>query len=311
MTPQERLELETQHQRRLTEAVEGRDPKIDNSWPKVYELWLKHYAALVEAEWSAAIDRGLPPREVHAHLVKTKRDLLRFAAWNDLMPPEWKHCWLLRPKEMPALRRYLNRHLTADISRLVNIAYEHEKTKPIEERQDYPNLERLQTSSMPSPDMLTEMQVEPSINVLTRIERNVPPNEKNPKRPPSCAKPSPASWDQLEITFLCDHRVQIRIGAWSETLNYNEFGFGDKRGRGRGDNPNRQWSLLRDLAQANGTLPKTDRKGGDLGAFEKKIERIRKVIQKYCPQTKGDPLPCEDQAYKALCKINCSASFKT
>ncbi|MGI9074286.1 MAG: helix-turn-helix domain-containing protein [Bryobacteraceae bacterium] len=118
MTPQERLKLKRQHQREVAEAVGGHDPEIDNSWPKVYKLWLKYYAALLEAEWSAAIDRGLPPREVHAHLVKRKRDLLRLTEWSDLMPLGWKHCWFLRPKEMPALWKYLNRHLTADISHL-------------------------------------------------------------------------------------------------------------------------------------------------------------------------------------------------
>ncbi|MGI9071085.1 MAG: hypothetical protein ACR2JB_07135 [Bryobacteraceae bacterium] len=61
MAPQERLKLDRQHQEKLQKAVGNRDYGADNRWPVVYELWAKYYLRLLESEWSAAINRELPP----------------------------------------------------------------------------------------------------------------------------------------------------------------------------------------------------------------------------------------------------------
>jgi hypothetical protein len=58
-----------------------------------------------------------------------------------------------------------------------------------------------------------------------------------------------ASWEDIEILFLSDHRVQIRDGAKQETYNYEELGFADGRvKRGKTPKPNRAWAILRETA---------------------------------------------------------------
>ena len=59
-----------------------------------------------------------------------------------------------------------------------------------------------------------------------------------------------ASWEQIEITFLSDERVQIRRGKSIETRNYAEFGFQD----GRNQIPNRAWETLRRFGELRGII---------------------------------------------------------
>lgn len=59
-----------------------------------------------------------------------------------------------------------------------------------------------------------------------------------------------ASWQDIEISFLSDERVQIKIGSHSETRNYAEMGFSDQRN----GKPNQQWGILRSLARARGSI---------------------------------------------------------
>ncbi len=56
----------------------------------------------------------------------------------------------------------------------------------------------------------------------------------------------PQEWEDLEISFLSEERVQIMIGDQTETRNYGELGFMDKRG----GKPNQAWGLRRTLAMA-------------------------------------------------------------
>jgi hypothetical protein len=55
-----------------------------------------------------------------------------------------------------------------------------------------------------------------------------------------------AKWEDITITFLSDVRVQISIGDTTESRNYAEMGFADRRT----SNPNSAWALMRDLAES-------------------------------------------------------------
>jgi hypothetical protein len=74
-----------------------------------------------------------------------------------------------------------------------------------------------------------------------------------------------SNWEDVEIEFLSDERVQIWTGSKSETRNYGEMGFADKRD----GKPNQSWVILRTLAQLGGTL-------ADSAAVRKKWPAVEK-----------------------------------
>ena len=67
-----------------------------------------------------------------------------------------------------------------------------------------------------------------------------------------------ATWEEIEILFLSDERVQILNGTNRETRNYAEFGFAD----GRTSGPNQAWGALRAMAQQRGVLQVVDPRSG-------------------------------------------------
>jgi hypothetical protein len=114
-------------------------------------------------------------------------------------------------------------------------------------------------------------------------------------------------WEQIEITFLSDERVQIRGGKNIETRNYAEFGFQD----GRSKNPNRAWETLRRLAELRGII--RDGAQGRLPwpKVEKRVQEIRKVFREHFGVS-SDPLPfVEGTGYQARFKICCGPSYRT
>jgi hypothetical protein len=114
------------------------------------------------------------------------------------------------------------------------------------------------------------------------------------------------SWDEIEIVFLSDERVQIWYGRQPETCNYDEMGFVDRRN----GTPSQSWILLRALAQNQGQIPTTGRSARPSAAFEKRIERTRKLLQTFFGLSE-DPLPLEKGVgYRLRCKIGCAPSFE-
>ncbi|HXJ12283.1 MAG TPA: hypothetical protein VNH19_08415, partial [Candidatus Limnocylindrales bacterium] len=113
------------------------------------------------------------------------------------------------------------------------------------------------------------------------------------------------SWEEVEITFLSDERVQIATSSDTETRNYAEFGFED----GRTKSPNLAWVTLRALAELNGTIRQA--KDSDWAAVEKRMQEIRRVFRKHF-NLSGDPIPfVEGTGYRARFKISCAPSFKS
>lgn len=115
-------------------------------------------------------------------------------------------------------------------------------------------------------------------------------------------------WQSIEILFLSDHRIQIRVNGKSmEALNFAEFGFAD----GRTQNANKAWELLRVLAEERGIIRDGKAVGEDWSKVEKRIQEIRKVLREYFGLP-NDPIPfVVGTGYQSLFKISCARSFHT
>jgi hypothetical protein len=118
-------------------------------------------------------------------------------------------------------------------------------------------------------------------------------------------RPRAASWDAVEIRFLSDHKVQIKVGDSTYPQNYAEMGFED----GRTKNPNKAWETLR-LLGASGTI-RAATTGRDWAKVEKRVQEIRKVLKKHF-RIHADPVPfIKGTGYRTCFKIGYSPSFNT
>jgi len=116
-----------------------------------------------------------------------------------------------------------------------------------------------------------------------------------------------ATWEEIEILFLSDERVQILNGMNRETRNYAEFGFED----GRTGRPNQAWEALRVLAQQRGVLQDGTAVNQPWPKVEKRIQEIRKVFRDHFGIS-ADPIPfVEGVGYQARFKVSCAPSFET
>jgi hypothetical protein len=115
-------------------------------------------------------------------------------------------------------------------------------------------------------------------------------------------------WQSIEILFLSDHRIQIRVNGKSmESRNFAEFGFAD----GRTQNANKAWELLRVMAEERGIIRDGKAIGEDWSKVEKRIQEIRKVLREYFGLP-DDPIPfVEGTGYQSRFKISCAPSFHT
>jgi hypothetical protein len=116
-----------------------------------------------------------------------------------------------------------------------------------------------------------------------------------------------SKWEDVEIEFLSDERVQIWTGNKIETRNYGDMGFMDKRD----DKPNQSWVILRTIAELGGTLADSAAARKKWPAVEKQIQRIRKALREHFA-LHGDPIPfVHEVGFRTRFKIRCAASFKT
>jgi hypothetical protein len=115
------------------------------------------------------------------------------------------------------------------------------------------------------------------------------------------------TWDNIKIIFLSDERVQIHNGKASETRNFAEFGFVDRRS----GKPNQAWITLRALAEEGGTIRDSAKTGQAWPKIEKRIQDIRKVLREQFGIA-GDPLPyVQSVGYRARFKVACGPSYNS
>jgi hypothetical protein len=104
-----------------------------------------------------------------------------------------------------------------------------------------------------------------------------------PSTPKTRLAPKPAikatHWDAIDVLFLSDFRIQVRCGSHSETYNWAEFGFADRRSK-KLDKPDSQWDILLALAVRNGVLRNASEAGCEWRKAEKYIQTIRKRLRK-------------------------------
>ena len=114
------------------------------------------------------------------------------------------------------------------------------------------------------------------------------------------------SWDEVEIAFLSDERIEIWVGGkHRSTHNYGELGFEDRR-TGK---PNLAWVMLRELAKERGTIPQPQA-GQHRAMVQKRIEEIREKLRNHFG-IEGDPIPFNGSAYQSGFAISCRESFDT
>jgi hypothetical protein len=114
-----------------------------------------------------------------------------------------------------------------------------------------------------------------------------------------------AKWEDIEISFLSDERVQIRNGPQPETRNYAELGFEDRRN----GKPNRAWLMLRDLAEMRGIIRYPTKTCGVWSKVEKRMQEIRKALRQHFGISTDSVPFIEGTGYQAQFKIGCSPSF--
>ena len=120
---------------------------------------------------------------------------------------------------------------------------------------------------------------------------------------------SGADWGAIEILFLSDERVQIRNGAQTETRNYAELGFADRRVERGKTKPNLAWVTLRAMAELNGIIRDGAKTGADWSKVEKRMQNIRKAFRKHFGIA-ADPVPfVAGTGYQASFTIGCGPSF--
>jgi hypothetical protein len=124
-----------------------------------------------------------------------------------------------------------------------------------------------------------------------------------PVQPPAMVAES--AWEDIEISFISDERVQVKVGAKVQTFNYDEMGFRDRR-TGK---PNEGWGLLRALARADGVIPESARDSKDFIAMGKRIERVRQRLKSHF-QIASDPVPKGVNGYCCRFKIGRAPSFE-
>jgi hypothetical protein len=116
------------------------------------------------------------------------------------------------------------------------------------------------------------------------------------------AKLSAASWEDIELTFIGDHDVKVRVGGKVQTLNYKQIEGFENRRDGK---PSQLWAMLRLFGQfPDGMMPESARLGKEWETIRKKIERTSKVLRKHFGMT-GDPFPyiSDIRTYRARLRI--------
>jgi hypothetical protein len=114
-------------------------------------------------------------------------------------------------------------------------------------------------------------------------------------------------WEQIEISFLSEERVQIQTGSESRTLNYAEMGFEDQRN----GKPNKAWRAFVALAQDRGMIRSGSRPGSRWAIAEKRVQELRRALKNWFPIS-TDPIPfVRGIGYQARFRIGCSPSFDT
>jgi hypothetical protein len=145
----------------------------------------------------------------------------------------------------------------------------------------------------------------PSLGASEDVQNRVIPTGELPVKPSGAD--APTTWDKIQIHFLSDERVEVRIGTKIETRNYAELGFEDRRN----EKPNQAWETFRALAERRGVIKEPTKAHEAWPQTEKRIQEIRRTLRKHFG-IPSDPIPfVEKVGYQARFKIGCRRSFNS
>jgi hypothetical protein len=118
--------------------------------------------------------------------------------------------------------------------------------------------------------------------------------------------PEITKWEDIQISFVSEFRIEINSGKSTANFNFTEFGFEDRRSPGK---PNREWEILRELAECGGMLRGPGAMASTWGPVEKRVQRLRKKLRQHF-HISGEPLPyISGTGYVAQFKIGYRPSY--
>jgi hypothetical protein len=125
--------------------------------------------------------------------------------------------------------------------------------------------------------------------------------------PMATASANTLTWQDIEIRFLSDERVQISSNGNLATHNYAEMGFED----GRRGTARLAWQTLQLLAQNGGDIPLESIQPRERTKVEKRVEEIRRNLRKHF-SIEQDPVPfSRGIGYKTAFRVVWSRSADT
>ena len=116
--------------------------------------------------------------------------------------------------------------------------------------------------------------------------------------------PQARAWGDIKIDFVSDERVQITVGTETETRNYEEMGFGNRKD----GKPILAWETLRGLAAAGGVV-KIASDGRKWAEVEKRIQEIRRVFRRLFGLA-DDPIPYSKRTSRNAHEFGYRCKFK-
>jgi hypothetical protein len=122
----------------------------------------------------------------------------------------------------------------------------------------------------------------------------------DPERCEFFMTPPRATWPDLQIAFVDNHTVSVRIGEARRVLNYAQMGMADRRT----SRPNKQWELLRTFAEEHGLLDWSSRHADRRN--QKRRELLGQALQAFF-RIDGDPFTAEGNGWRARFSIAATA----
>lgn len=198
--------------------------------------------------------------------------------------------------EVPTVESGCEQRPKENLTQPIDFGFQAQPIQPVQLQSPSPFLIGTGTkANLPEPQPHDARELRDSALVQSKEQNGIPLEE------------AEACWEEIEIVFLSDERVQIHVGKQRETRNYAEFGFMDNKTR----NPNGAWIGLRRFAEFGGVVRNGTEAGLPWKKFEKRVQEIRKLFRRHFGIS-SDPIQfVQDLGYRTRFKVKCGPSFRT
>jgi hypothetical protein len=123
----------------------------------------------------------------------------------------------------------------------------------------------------------------------------------------SNAVPAQTRLEDVEITFINEHEVRVRIRRKVENMTFSEIGLADKRRIGR---PDQRWDMLLSLARGDGTIPRKFRTPAKAGSMDKCKDRLCEALRERFG-IPSNSIKLAPEGYVALFNVSIAPGFTT